>query len=126
VSLVRACVCWHSRNGIWEEYRVVTWVVMRPGLLRGWLVFSGRVCKRGWVWNGVWGTGTFVITVDSATDPRTSVILGYASRDTSLEQWLKVQRMLLSVFCYAVSIWSTELQNVGRQMMDWKGFGSKW
>jgi hypothetical protein len=43
------------------------------------------------------GTGTFVITVDSATDPRTSVILGYASRDTSLQQWLKVQRVVLSV-----------------------------
>lgn len=45
---------------------------------------------------GCGGTGTFVITVDSATDPRTSVILGYASRDTSLQQWLKVQRALLS------------------------------
>lgn len=36
------------------EYRVVTWAAMRWGLLGGWLVFSGRVCKGV---DGEWGVG---------------------------------------------------------------------
>ena len=39
----------------------------------GWLVFSGGVCK------GCGGIGTFVITVDIATEGRTGAILGYVT-----------------------------------------------
>jgi hypothetical protein len=56
--------------------RVVTWAAMRWGC-GGWLVFSGTVCK------GCGRIGTFVITVDIATEGWTGAILGYPLRNTA-------------------------------------------